>query len=135
MDQGVHRMRLLLTAGNPDEIRDAVSGLGDWLNSPPFALAHLPVGESAAAFQELIEMTPRRVRLLAFKRSWDGNALLCRVQEAVGSPTDVRLRLRHPGVTLSFHLGPFEIKSLRIEKDGRWSEVRMIEEIEESRGT
>ncbi len=134
MDQGVHEMRLLLTAGDPDEIRNAVSGLADWLNSPPFALAHLPIGENASASQELIEMTPRRVRLIAFKRSWDGNALLCRLQETVGSPADVCVRLRHPAITLSFRLGPFEIKTLRVERDGRWSEVGMIEEIGESAG-
>jgi len=48
-----------------------------------------------------------------------------RLQEAVGKKTRARLTVPRP-IPLTFK--PFEIKTVRVEKDGHWSEVRMIEE-------
>jgi len=52
MDQGVHDVRLLVTAGDPDVVRRCVSGLADWLSAPPPALAHLPIGGGHAQVDE-----------------------------------------------------------------------------------
>jgi hypothetical protein len=78
-------------------------------------------------------------RLLACKRSWDGEALIVRLQEAVGRKTKARPgiaacaaqkeergHIPSEHVPLSFQ--PFEIKTLRVERDGTWRPVRMIEE-------
>ncbi len=128
MDQGVHEMRLLLMAGDPSAIREAVSGLADWLSSPPFALAHLPVGDRTPATEELLSAGPGSVRMIACKRSWDGGGLVVRLQEVLGEKRETTIHLRRPAISVPLAFTPFEIKTLRFEKDGTWKEVRLIEE-------
>jgi alpha-mannosidase len=161
-DIGVHEFRLLVTAGSPAAVRAMMPGLADHLAAPPLAYAHLPYDSGRApSVESLIMLAPASIRLLACKRSWDGEALIVRLQEAVGRKTAGEMRISpksdqaeggmrlgpvRPGqerghvpdvhvpivhvpparVPLSFQ--PFEIKTLRVEKDGTWSAVRMIEE-------
>jgi alpha-mannosidase len=158
-DIGVHDVRLLVTAGSPDNMRSMLPGLVDYLSTPPAAYAHLPAGVTGNS-TELLALTPASIRLLACKRSWDGEALVVRLQEATGKRTRANLSIEMPPfnmpertteemmvemaappaprarrrtkilprvqIPLSFR--SFEIKTVRVEKDGRWSEVRMIEE-------
>ena len=133
-DIGAHEVRLLVTAGDPRTVRTMLPGLADYLAAPPAAYAHLPIGLRANS-TALLSLRPANIRLLTCKRSWDGKALVVRLQEAVGKKTLARLTIGVPGlgksgdqenVELSFK--PFEIKTVRVEKDRRWSEVRMIEE-------
>jgi hypothetical protein len=44
MDQGIHDVRLLVTAGGARNVRESFSGRADWLSAPPLAYAHLPLG-------------------------------------------------------------------------------------------
>jgi alpha-mannosidase len=158
-DLGVHDLRLLVTAGDPEEVRAALPGLADHLSAPPAAYAHLPAGVSENA-TELLSLTPATVRLLACKCSWDGRALLLRLQESLGRRTRAKLFIRRPGASIQDReaaqgnsrtevgpgqiagvekktspalriplvFKPFEIKTVRVEKDGRSGQVRMIEE-------
>jgi hypothetical protein len=128
MDQGVHDVRLLMVAGDPGDVRNRMAGLADWISAPPFALAHLPIGEETPAGAELAGLSPASVRLTACKRSWDGRALILRCQETLGEPADAVLRLRQPAVSARLPFKPFEIKTVRFERDGSWKEVAMIEE-------
>jgi alpha-mannosidase len=148
-DIGIHEFRLLVTAGAPSAVRAMMPGLADHLAAPPAAYPHLPYDAGTAAPAEtLLEVSPANVRLLACKRSWDGEALVVRLQEAVGKKTKGELRAaawqgrggqggavmkeeQEGGplqVTVPISLGPFEIKTLRVEKDGRAAAVRLIEE-------
>jgi alpha-mannosidase len=128
MDQGVHDVRLLLLAGDPDRVRSSVVGLADWLSAPPFALAHFPVGEGRSAMQDLLSVDAANVRMVACKRSADGSGLVLRLQEGLGRPTRARLQLNATDCTADLSFLPFEIKTLRFERDGTWREVTMIEE-------
>jgi alpha-mannosidase len=123
-------------------------GLADHLAAPPAAYAHLPYDASCVtAVETLLSLKPANIRLLACKRSWDGEALIVRLQEAVGKRTKAELCImpaaaapfqerRHasqesghePEVNIPMTFAPFEIKTLRIEKDGSAAAVRMIEE-------
>ena len=156
-DIGIHEFRLLVTAGSPAAVSAMMPGLADHLAAPPLAYAHLPYDFGRApSVEPLLDVRPASIRLLACKRSWDGEALIVRLQEAVGRRTVGEMRISpkndqteggmrfepiRPGqerghapeghvppvlVPLSFQ--PFEIKTLRIWSDGAWSEVRMIEE-------
>jgi alpha-mannosidase len=147
MDQGVHEVRLLVAAGEVDRIRRMAAGLADWLNAPPFALAHFPFG----AFEEekgrsrragsqkygdidlggrgsLLSCEPVNIRLTACKRSWDRRALVIRVHETSGLETTAALKFRYPRIRLQLTFRPFEIKTIRLEKSGSWREVRLISE-------
>jgi alpha-mannosidase len=142
-DIGVHEFRLLVTAGAPASVRAMLPGLADHLAAPPAAYAHLPYDASLVPPAEtLISLKPSSVRLLAFKASWDGQALIVRLQEAVGKRTKAELEIARRGapdvksgperghvpvhVPLSF--APFEIKTIRVERDGAWREAALIEE-------
>ncbi|MBE3129407.1 MAG: hypothetical protein IMZ54_01655 [Acidobacteria bacterium] len=200
-DIGVHEFRILVTAGSPATVKAMMPGLADHLAAPPLAYAHLPYDSGKApAVESLITLAPASVRLLACKRSWDGEALIVRLQEAVGRKTvgemrispksdqteggmrfgpirpgqerghvpevhvpivdpvwalggregghvperhvpQIRLPVMSPAwapvrtpvptplqLLIGLDLKPFEIKTLRVESDGTWSEVRMIEE-------
>jgi len=140
MDQGVHQVRLLVTAGDPDEVRTWLPGLADWLSAPPIAYAHLPIGiggepfrrpsppRGAAGFTPLLTVDPPSLRMTACKRSSDGQALIVRLHEATGRETRGAVVLHHPESRVSLFFKPFEIKTLRFEKDGRWRQVAVISE-------
>jgi alpha-mannosidase len=142
-DIGVHEFRLLVTAGAPTAVKAMMPGLADHLAAPPAAYAHLPYDiKNVAPAETLLGVRPANIRLLACKRSWDGEALIVRLQEAAGKKTKAELRIAPaatgqargghqerghvPGVHVPFE--PFEIKTLRIDRDGRAVLVRMIEE-------
>ena len=144
-DLGVHEFRLLLTAGVPASVKAMMPGLADHLAAPPAVFPHLPYDAArTAAVETLLALKPAGVRLLACKRSWDGQALIFRLQEAVGKRTRAELHLwpagptdrghvpqnrgHVPSVHVPLSFAPFEIKSLRVEKDGRFRDVKPIEE-------
>ncbi len=163
-DIGVHEFRLLVTTGSPAAVRAMMPGLADHLAAPPAAYPHLPYDSGRAPSVELLlDVRPASIRLLACKRSWDGEALIVRLQEAVGRKTKARLgvaacapktekeerghvpsehvpivnpawvpggqeRGHVPKVRVPLSFQPFEIKTLRVERDGTWRAVRMIEE-------
>jgi alpha-mannosidase len=145
-DIGVHEFRLLVTAGVPASVKAMMPGLADHLAAPPSAYAHLPYdADRAASTETLLTLKPASVRLLACKRSWDGEALIVRLQEASGKKTKAELAVALPGqgqggkiedperghasrLHVPLALAPFEIKTLRVEEDGTWREVRPIEE-------
>jgi alpha-mannosidase len=133
MDQGAHEFRVLLIAGDTAEVLRSVSGLADWLVAPPFALAHYPIGEQTPARREVLALEAPGVRLSALKRSWDGAALILRLHETIGKQTEGTVRLARPPATIPLTFRPFEIKTLRVERDGAWAEVPMIEEQTETK--
>jgi len=105
-DQGVHEVRLALTAGTSDEVRSILSGLADWLCAPPAVYAHLPFGRGVyGRGKDAIEVAGRvtgagllsisapSVRLLACRRSDDGKALIVRLQESAGRKTRARVTI------------------------------------------
>ena len=126
-DIGVHDIRLLVVSGDPEDVRRRLPGLADWLASPPFALAHLPIGAEAAR-NSFLSLEPQNIRLLACKRSEDGKALILRLQEKAGIQTRARLDFSGLGgrrpARLMFR--PFEIKTLRLERDGSIRSVDLI---------
>jgi alpha-mannosidase len=144
-DQGLHEVRLAVTAGRADDVRRVLPGLADWLAAPPAVYAHLPFGRSAARSHPtpapaagtaggLVGISAANVRLLACKPSWDGRSLIVRVQESAGRPTRARLAIERPGRSfrppwaLAASFAPFEIKTFRIEPSGRPREVDLIDE-------
>jgi alpha-mannosidase len=137
-DIGVHEFRLLVAAGRPAAVRSMMPGLADHLAAPPAVYPHLPYDpRTAPPVESLLSLKPVSVRLLACKRSWDGEALVVRLQEAVGRRSKAVLRVARQGSQERGHVPevhvplvfrPFEIKTLRVERDGTWREVPLIEE-------
>jgi len=125
-DIGVHEFKLLVTAGAPAAVRAMMPGLADYLAAPPAAYAHLPYGAGKEPAREsLLSLRPAHIRMLACKISRDGRALIIRLHEAIGKKTKAELAVaidpgHGPEVRVPLAFAPFEIKTLRIEKDGSW---------------
>ncbi len=128
MDQGIHDIRLLVIVGNTDSIRLLLPALAEWLNAPPVAYAHLPAGSVAKEGVEILSVEPENIRLIACKQSWDGKALIIRLQESSGMATQAALEIKGVKTTIKLSLKPLEIKTLRVERSGKWKEVKIIEE-------
>jgi alpha-mannosidase len=132
MDQGVHEFRLLVAVGDPAVVRDAVSGLADWLAAPPVAYPHLPIGQQPAdgpsRYPSTVEISPAQIRMLACKPSEDGNAMVVRLQETAGTATEANLCVQGMAQPVTIPFAPFEIRTFRIERDGRWRAVNPLAE-------
>lgn len=132
MDQGVHEARLLVAAGDPTAVRESVAGLADWLSSPPAVYSHLPIGQTAgdklAATPSLLRVSPPSIRLQACKQSFDGEAAIVRLQEMAGQPTSANLQFAGMSAPATLAFNPYELKTLRIERDGSCDEVNVVAE-------
>ncbi|HMP79745.1 MAG TPA: glycoside hydrolase family 38 C-terminal domain-containing protein, partial [Pirellulaceae bacterium] len=143
MDMGEHEFRLLVTVGEPDVVRRRLPGLADWLDAPPAIYAHLrPTSgkgpkencDAEAAWGTshsvpgLIRIEPATVRLTACKKAHGADALIIRLHESIGLATKVHLRIHGVPDRIELSFQRFEIKTLRIERDGSYRTVSMIEE-------
>ena len=138
MDQGIHEFRLLVTTGNTDDVRQRVTGLADWLSAPPATYAHLPIGVPTVK-QSLSGTAEWR---FTFSRSDSLECSGCapvndpptakhpilRLQETSGNSSNALLILNMPKVSLRLSFSSHEIKTLRVERNGKWREVHMVEE-------
>ncbi len=129
MDQGIHEVRLLVTAGDADEVLKSLTGLADWLSAPPVVYSHLPIGARMGKSDEFLRLEPRNIRLLASKQSEDGKALILRMQETVGIASKARLGVGSGKSEHSLRFKPFELKTIRLEQSGRCREVGLISEL------
>ncbi|MBD3409175.1 MAG: hypothetical protein GF419_03130 [Ignavibacteriales bacterium] len=138
-DQGVHDVRVLLFPGDPDELKRELGAWSDWTIEPPAAFTHLPYGSHGAkpeprfgetpTRKEILDVVPANARMTALKRSRDGMATIVRLQESAGEPTNATIKLfAERDVVIETKLEPLEIKTIRIERDGAYREVAMIEE-------
>ncbi len=128
MDQGIHDIRLLVIAGNIDSLRLLLPALADWLNAPPVVLAHFPAASMKDEGIEVLSVEPENVRLIACKQSWDSKSLVIRLQECSGLDTHTTLEINGVKKQIKLSFKPLEIKTLRIERSGKWREVKMVEE-------
>jgi hypothetical protein len=128
MDQGIHDVRPLITAGHARNVRESLSGLADWLSAPPLAYAHLLLGRHIQGNVEFLTLQSKNVRVLATKRSEDEKALILRLHETVGMPSRARLRLRGVKSDISLSFKPFELKTIRVERSGKSREVALQEQ-------
>jgi len=136
MDQGVHEVRLLVTAGDPKVVRAAVAGLADWLTAPPAVYSHLPIGsvasEQLTSAPSLLQVSPPSIRLLACKQSSDGKAVIVRLQEMGGKSMPASLQFAGMPAPAKLTFQPYELKTLRLERSGACAEVNVITETSSS---
>ncbi|MBD3224178.1 MAG: hypothetical protein GF313_05575 [Caldithrix sp.] len=138
MDQGVHEFRILLTIGKPQELHSKLPNLAQWLNAPAPVFSYLPVGSNTNSGvtpmpedQSFIQSKPQNIHLRTLKPSNNKQALIIQFQENAGIHQDARIRLRYPDISMPIKFRPFEIKNLRVQKDGTWAEVDLIHEQKE----
>ena len=76
----------------------------------------------------LLQISPSSIRLLACKQSFDGQALVVRLQEATGQATPASLKLVGMTAPATLAFKPYEIKTLRLERNGVCLAVNPVNE-------
>ena len=131
-DQGVHEVRLLVTAGDAEAARQSVVGLADWLSAPPVVYAHLPIGQRHGSVREsarpLLQVSPASVRLLACKRATDAQAVIVRLQEMAAQTVQATVRFAGMNKPQALTFRPYEVKTLRLEHNGDCRVVNLVAE-------
>ena len=139
MDQGVHEVKLFVVIGDREKVQKSLSSYADYLSAPPIVYTHLPIGRISQnkqpqkdlfknlSYQEFLKTEPYNVRLIACKRSSDGDALILRLQESSGITSETSVKLAYPSMEIKFTMLPFEIKTIRVDTDGQWREVNIID--------
>lgn len=125
MDQGVHDIRLLVTAGEKNEVLRSLTGLADWLAAPPALYAHLPIGTTIGG-SSLISIDDSSIRLLSCSQSRDRKALIVRLQETIGNSVKTNAVIAEKKISLTFR--PFQIHTLRLDRSGKIKIVSIIDE-------
>jgi alpha-mannosidase len=113
------------------DILNSITTLADFCSAPPLVYAYLPVGsfsnrQSTKKLLHLLDIRQKSIRLLACKRSWDGKSLILRFQETTGKAVKADIQLYHPFCKISLKFQALEIKTIRIESNGKWQEVNLI---------
>jgi len=131
MDQGLHDIQLMVTVGNPDHLKETISSLADFLNMPPVAYPHLPLGSfgdksfKQHKIKDLFSLDKTNIRLLALLKSFNNEVFNIRLQESIGKETNAILKLHHPTIEINLIFKPFEIKTIEIDKIGNWREIAL----------
>lgn len=124
MDMGEHRFRFLILVGDPKTMLRKIGSFADWLNAPPFALAHYPLHRDGGNI-DFIDISPSHIGILSV-RTVSGNKLHIRLQEQSGIEADAVIKLFSPKTTITVHFKPFELKTLLIDKDGGSKEEKLL---------
>ena len=132
MDQGVHDIQLMVTVGNPDNLKESIASLADFMNMPPVAYPHLPLGSISdkslkqPEIKDLLSLDKKNIRLLALSKSFNKEALNIRMQESIAKETSAILKLNNPSIEINLIFKPFEIKTILIGKTGKWEEMPLF---------
>jgi alpha-mannosidase len=128
IDQGEHLFRFWLNGSSQRERLSAVDREALARNELPYALSYWPsgVGKPATAGPTLSD---RVIQMTCFKRSADGKDLVVRLFEPTGRRRSTTLSVPCSSVRKRVDMGPFEIKTLRIDRQtGRVDDVNLLEE-------
>jgi alpha-mannosidase len=128
VDQGEHLFTFWLAAGPADSRLAAISREAAVKHDPPIALNMFPSGHGTPAVQGPT-LSDDVVRLAAAKISEDGRALILRLFEPTGTARSTVVRVPALNVEAAIDLGPFEIRTLAIDRaTGQVATVDLLEQ-------
>ena len=127
VDQGEHLFSFWLAAGPADRRLAAISREATVKQDAPIALNMFPSGHGPTAVPGPT-LSDDVVRLAAAKLSEDGRALILRLFEPTGTARSTVVRVPALGVEAAIDLGPFEIRTLAIDRaTGHVATVDLLE--------
>ncbi len=130
MDQGVHDLKLMIIAGDKEQVLEKIASYADYFNGGLSVYAHLPVGSSNVPEEVSIsqlKINSPNLRLLALKKSEEGTNLILRVQETIGAKTKGKIDFS-PCFTIQSVWKPFEIKTFIVQPDKQILTSSILEE-------
>lgn len=113
IDQGERLYRFWLDAGNVADRLAKIDREALVQNEKPYALSFFPSGLGQAA-KQLVSLSDDVVQMTAAKLAEDGQDLIIRLFEPTGTARETILSLPFCGLQKAIKMGPFEIKTLRI---------------------
>ena len=127
LDQGTHTLcyALLPHAEGWEEAGTVRHALD--LNDPIVGVFQYPHPGEWGPSGALLAVEPKNVVACVLKGAEDGDALVLRLFETEGRPTEARVSLAR-GPHFETHVGAFELKTLRLEPDGRIRDVDLLED-------
>jgi alpha-mannosidase len=116
IDQGERLFRFWFNAGARQDRLERVDREALIQNERPFALSFYPSGAGAAP-KPGITLSGDIVQLTAFKKAEDSAGYVLRLFEPTGNKRTTTLAIPELDMQQEIELGPFEIKTLRLDPD------------------
>lgn len=118
IDQGERLFTFWFNGGNVRGRLDSIDREALIHNEQPFALSFFPSGKGKKVGAGVV-LSDDVVQLAAMKEAQDGKGFILRLFEPTGTPRATTLSLPALGLSLDVRLGPFEIKTFRLEPQTR----------------
>jgi alpha-mannosidase len=129
-DQGLQEFRYAIAPHDGDWRDAGTARRATELNMEPMAVletAHEGPMPPSATFASC---SAPGVALAVLKRAEVGEALVLRAHETWGRPAQAHIELPRWGIGFDASFGPSELKTFRIEPDGRVTETDLLEGLE-----
>ena len=133
-DQGMQTFRYAILPHDGDWRAAGAMRHACELNAEPIVVletSHAGALPRAAAFTTCDAPS---VVVAVLKRAEIGDGLVLRAHETSGRPTEARIELPHWGVAIESTLGPYQLRTFRIEPDGSVAETDLLEGLEAEPG-
>ena len=129
IDQGISEFTYCLYPHTGSWEQSKTVKLGRMLRCKPIALFETYHPGSLPQSASFAQVAAENVLLTAMKAAEDGSGdVILRLTETAGSETDTIVSLSFLESSAKLHFTPFEIKSVRVPKDGgSWVETNMLE--------
>jgi len=128
LDQGEHVFRFWMTGGLAADRIAAISREAQARNQVPLSLAYRTPGGAERVLSGPT-LSDRAIQITTFKRAEEGKDLIVRLFEPTGRARKTTLTLPCAGVKTRVKMGPFELKTLRVDPaTGAVREVNLLEE-------
>ena len=129
MDQGIQSFRMLLVPHSGSWKENNIARIAEEFMSPPVLIYQGIHDGSMPKADSFLTVDSTNIVVTAIKQAEDGEDLIIRCVEATGEQTDATLYLRFAGRKWTGSFRPFEIKSLRMNRNtGDIQEVNLLEE-------
>jgi alpha-mannosidase len=129
MDQGIQSFRMLLVPHEESWKEHNIARIAEEFMAPPVSIYQGIHGGSMPKSDSFLAVDSPNVIVSAMKQAEDGEDLVLRCVEAAGIQTDAALDLRFADRKWTGRFRPFEIKSLRLNRNtGNIKEVNLLEE-------
>jgi len=116
LDQGRQERRFRLLRATGSALETNLDRLAEEFQTPAEYVIDSRHSGSLPREQSFLELSPPNISLLALKVAEIGDAVVIRVQERAGLATNAHLRCNRLQVEQSFSIGPWEMKTIRLER-------------------
>ncbi len=127
IDQGERVFKFWLNAGPAKARMNAISAEAIQNNEKPYALSFFPLGTGTLP-KPLAIVDNKTIELTACKKAEQGSGWIVRLFNTTGHKQNTKLKMPALACRQSLCFGPFEVKTLRVDKRGKAMPVNLVEQ-------